>query len=163
MKKYILFIVLLGFFIFFQSTPLYENINIRGVQPDFLLIILCTAAYILGPLPGQIIGFLTGLTIDIIAGGLIGISAFTYTIIGYGVGAVGSKLYGRSFLTSSIILFFATLIKAALLSMLGSLFLESGYFGYFAQGRAFLEAVLNCFIAPILFFIIMRVEQRVME
>jgi rod shape-determining protein MreD len=163
MKKYILFVILMGFFIFFQSTPLYENIGIRGVQPDFILITLCAAAYMLGPMTGQIVGFIVGMVIDIISGGLIGISAFTYTIIGYGVGAIGSKLYGQGFLTSAIILFFATLIKATLLSLLGTLFLEAGYFGYFTQGRAFLEAILNCFIAPILFFIIMKVEQKVMD
>jgi rod shape-determining protein MreD len=163
MKRYIGFLLLLGFFIFFQSTVFYSELSLRGVQPDFVLIILCIAAYILGPLPGQILGFVSGLTMDLLTGGLLGISAFAYTVIGYGVGLMGSKLYGRSLFTSSIIMFFATLFKAVLLSMAAAMFLEKEYFGYFTHGRVFLEAILNCFLAPPLFFIILKVEQRVAE
>jgi hypothetical protein len=60
-------------------------------------------------------------------------------------------------------MFFATLFKAVLLSMAAAMFLEKEYFGYFTHGRVFLEAILNCFLAPPLFFIILKVEQRVAE
>ncbi|MFW6180914.1 MAG: rod shape-determining protein MreD [Spirochaetota bacterium] len=160
MKKYILFIVLIGFFIFLQSTIFYESVSLQGVQPDFVLIVVCVAAYILGPLPGQVIGFCAGLLIDILAGGLLGISAFAYTVIGYGVGSVASRLYRHSVFTSAIMLFFATLIKGLLLSTAGAVFLEPGYFGFFTHGRVFLEAILNCFLAPPLFFVITRLEER---
>ncbi len=163
MKKYILFIVLTGLFIFLQSTQFYDSVSIRGVQPDFVLISVCVAAYLLRSLAGQVIGFCAGLVLDILAGGLLGISAFAYTVIGYGVGTVGGKLYGNSIFTSAIILFFATLIKALLMSMAAAVFLEPGYFGYFTHGRVFLEAILNCFLAPPLFFVITRLDERVAE
>jgi rod shape-determining protein MreD len=163
MRRYILFIIVIGFFIFLQSTAFYDKASIRGVQPDLVLIAVCITAYRLGFLPGQIIGFCAGLILDIFAGGLLGISAFTYTLIGYGVGTVGNKLYGRSILTSALILFFATLIKALLLSMVAAVFLEPGYFGFFTHGRAFLEAILNCFLAPPLFFLVVRLDERVSE
>lgn len=163
MKKYILFIVLTGLFIFLQSTQFYDSVSMRGVQPDFVLISVCVAAYLLGSLAGQVIGFCAGLVLDILAGGLLGISAFAYTVIGYGVGTVGGKLYGNSIFTSAIILFFATLIKALLMSMAAAVFLEPGYFGYFTHGRVFLEAILNCFLAPPLFFVISRLDERVAE
>ena len=161
MRKYILFIVLIGFFIFLQSTMFYERVSIRGVQPDFVLIVVCVAAYVLGPLHGQIVGFCAGLLIDILAGGLLGISAFAYTVIGYGVGSVGSRLYGHSIFTSALMLFFATLVKGLLLSFAGAVFLAPGYFGFFTQGRVFLEAIVNCLLAPPLFFVITRLDERV--
>jgi rod shape-determining protein MreD len=162
-RKYVIFIILIAFFIFFQSTLFYENLNIRDVQPDFIIIILSIASFLLGPMPGQIMGFAAGLVIDILAGGLLGISAFTYTIVGFGVGIVGSMVYGRNILISIILLFFVTLLKGVLLSMLAAIFLEPGYFGYFAQGRIFLEAVMNCLLTVPLFFIIMRVRKLVTE
>jgi rod shape-determining protein MreD len=134
---------------------------LRGVSPDFLLVAICLAAFILGPIPGQIIGFIVGLIIDIISGGLLGISAFTFSIIGYGVGVVGQKVYGNNILITITILFVVTLIKASILSMLAAIFLEPGYFGYFSQGKIFLEAVLNSLVAPILFIIITKIEGRV--
>ena len=162
-RKYVIFIVLIAFFIFFQSTLFYENLNIRDVHPDFVIIILSIAAFLLGSMAGQIMGFATGLIIDVLSGGLLGISAFTYTIIGFGVGIVGGMIYGRNILISIIMLFFVTLAKGALLSLIAAIFLEPGYFGYFSQGRIFLEAVMNCLLTAPLFFIIMRVKRIVTE
>ena len=163
MRKYVVFVLLLAFFVFFQSTLFYEKINLRDVGPDFILIILTIAAFLLGPMPGQIMGFGVGLIVDILSGGLLGISAFTYTIIGYGAGIVGGMIYGRNILISIILLFFVTIMKGVLLSLLAAMFLEPGYFAYFSQGRIFLEAVINCLLTPPLFFIIMRVKKAVAE
>jgi rod shape-determining protein MreD len=163
LKKYIAFIVLIAFFIFFQSTLFYTNLDIRGVNPDFVLIILSIAAFLLGPMPGQILGFATGLVLDIISGGLLGMTAFTFTIIGYCVGIVGGMAYGRNILISIILLFFVTILKGALLGLVAAIFMERGYFGYFSQGRIFLEAVINCLLTAPLFFIIMRVRRLVTE
>lgn len=160
MKRYLLFILLIAFFIFLQSSPLSDHLALRGVSPDLILIAVSLAAFLLGPLPGQIIGFSAGLIVDIISGGLLGISAFTFTIIGYGVGIVGQKVYGNRILITITLLFIATLIKAAVLSILAVLFLKPGYFGHFSQGRIFLEAVLNGVIAPVLFILITGVEKR---
>ena len=162
MKKYIIFIVLIAGFIFLQSSPFYENISVRGVTPDFLLIMVSIAGFILGPNTGQIIGFITGFIVDIIPPvGLLGISAFTYTVIGYMVGIVGQKVYGNSVLLTIILLFIVTLIKALMLSMLAAIFIKPKFFGYFVQGRIFLEAVLNSIITPLLFIIITRIERKI--
>ncbi|MGQ9614790.1 MAG: rod shape-determining protein MreD [Spirochaetota bacterium] len=161
MKKYLLSIVLFALFIFFQSTDIYSGISINGINPDFILIILTIEAFILGPMSGQVLGFLVGLVLDIMSGKLLGISAFTYTAIGFGVGLLGSKVYGSNILISIIFLFFATLAKALLFSMLGTIFLEAGYFGYFSQGKVFLEAVMNSLLTPPFFFIITRIKRRV--
>ena len=46
MRKYVIFMIIIAFFIFFQSTPFYENLGIRDVQPDFVLIILSIASFL---------------------------------------------------------------------------------------------------------------------
>jgi rod shape-determining protein MreD len=160
-KKYIIFILLIIGFIFLQSSSVYDNLSIRGVTPDFLLIVISLAAFVLGPVSGQIIGFITGFVLDIIPPvGLLGVSAFTYTIVGYGVGVLGQKVYGNSILITITFIFIVTLLKAAILSLLAAIFLEPGYFGYFAQGRIFLEAVMNSIITPILFIPIIKIERE---
>jgi len=160
-KKYIIFILLIIGFIFLQSSSIYDNLSIRGVTPDFLLIVISLAAFVLGPVSGQIIGFITGFVLDIIPPvGLLGVSAFTYTIVGYGVGVLGQKVYGNSILITITFIFIVTLLKAAILSMLAAIFLEPGYFGYFAQGEIFLEAVMNSIITPILFIPIIKIERE---
>ena len=105
--------------------------------------------------------FITGFVLDIIPPvGLLGVSAFTYTIVGYGVGVLGQKVSGNSILITITFIFIVTLLKAAILSMLAAIFLEPGYFGYFAQGEIFLEAVMNSIITPILFIPIIKIERE---
>lgn len=163
MKRYVVFIIFLTLAIFFQSTPLYDKIGVRGVTPDFILIVLCISAFLTGPAPGEIIGFITGFVVDILSGGLLGLSAFTYTLIGYGVGFVGQRVYGKSILITITLIFVVTIVKATILSILALIFLKPGYFGYFSEGRIFLEAVMNGLLAPILFIIIMKTQRRVTE
>jgi rod shape-determining protein MreD len=161
LKKYLIFILLISAIVFYQSSPISNHLAIGGVSPDFILIAISLAAFILGPIPGQIIGFGVGLIVDIISGGLLGISAFTFSIIGYAVGLVGRKVYGNNILITITILFVVTLLKASVFSMLAAIFLKPGYFGYFSHGKIFLEAVLNSIAAPVLFVIITKIEGRV--
>jgi len=162
-KRYVVFIIFVVLAIFFQSTSLYDKINVRTAAPDFVLIIICIAAFLSGPIPGQILGFVTGFVVDILSGGLLGLYAFTYTLMGYGVGIVGQRVLGKNVLITITLLFFVTLTKAAILSMFAAVFLTPGYFGYFARGMVFLEAVMNGLIAPLLFMIINRIQIRVAE
>ncbi len=142
---------------------MYGHLAVRGVTPDFLLITISIAAFLLGPMSGQIAGFTAGIAVDILSGGLLGMFAFTYTFVGYAVGMVGQRVYGRSILVSTTLIFFVTLLKALVLSMIAALFLKPGYFGLFSNGRVFLEAVFNCLYALPLFFIVTRFQEKVTE
>lgn len=163
MKRFAVFIIFIALAIFFQSTALYDKIGIKDVTPDFILIIVCITAFLTGPVPGQVLGFITGFVVDILSGHLLGLFAFTYTLMGYGIGLIGQRVYGKSALITITILFGVTIAKAALLSMLAAIFLEPGYFGYFLKGKVFLEAVMNGFITPILFLLITSIQRRVAE
>jgi rod shape-determining protein MreD len=162
-KRFVVFIIFIALAVFFQSTPLYDKINVKDVAPDFILIIVCIAAFLTGPVPGQVLGFATGFVVDILSGGLLGLFAFTYTLIGYAIGLIGQRIFGKSALITITILFAVTIVKAAILSMLAAIFLRPGYFGYFLKGKVFLEAVMNGFISPILFLIITGIQNRVTE
>jgi rod shape-determining protein MreD len=162
-KKYIIFLILFGFFIFFQSTNMYSRLAVRGVTPDFLLITVSITAFFLGPMSGQIAGFLAGIAIDLLSGGLLGMFAFLYTFIGFAVGMVGQRVYSRSILISTTLIFFVTLLKAVLLTIVAALFLRPGYFGFFSNGRVFLEAIFNCLYTLPIFFIVTRFQEKVTE
>lgn len=163
MKRYIIYTIFILFFIFIQSTPFYGNISIQGVYPDLILISFLLVALSLGPVSGEIFGFCVGFLLDILGGGLLGITGFTYTILGYGTGLIGEKIYGRSVFFPVILLFTGTVLKAIILSLLALIFLEPGYFGFFSKGKIFLESVLNASIAPFIFIILSGIERRVVE
>lgn len=161
MKRYIIFVIIILFFIFIQSTPFYENISIQDVYPDLILISFLLIALFIGPFGGEILGFGVGFFLDVLGGGLLGITAFTYTVLGYGTGLIGEKIYGRGILFPVLLLFIGTILKGIILSLLATIFLEAGYFGFFKEGKIFLESVLNAVIAPFFFLIFSSIEKRV--
>ena len=67
-------------------------LRIAGVTPDLPLIIVVLLALRRGPEFGALAGFAAGLLQDAAGGGLIGVQALTKALIGFAIGAVGSRL-----------------------------------------------------------------------
>jgi len=160
MKRYSLYTILLAFSIVFQSTFLYDSIKINGISADFIFLMVLSISFFLGPLEGEIIGFITGLIVDIISGGLLGLSSFTYTLLGYGAGYFGKRIYSNYYIISIFVIFISTFLKAIIISIMGAIFIKPGYFGFFTHGRIFLEAILNSVVAPLFFLIVSKIEEK---
>ncbi len=64
-----------------------SDLRIRGVAPDFMLLLAVCGGLAGGPEQGTIVGFTAGLLTDLfVTNTPFGLSAFTYCLIGYGVG-----------------------------------------------------------------------------
>jgi rod shape-determining protein MreD len=63
-------------------------LQLPGAPPDLLLLVIAAIALALGPLSGAIVGFLAGLTADLVppADHLLGRYALVFCLIGYAVG-----------------------------------------------------------------------------
>jgi rod shape-determining protein MreD len=71
------------------QTTLVPDIRILGVCPDLLLLCTVAAALVGGPELGGEVGFAAGVLADLfLATTPLGLSALTYTVIGYGVGSL---------------------------------------------------------------------------
>jgi rod shape-determining protein MreD len=67
-------------------------LRIADVAPDIPLIVVVMLALRRGAEFGCGAGFLAGLLQDAATGGLLGVQALTKSVIGFGVGALGSRL-----------------------------------------------------------------------
>src|SRR5213592_3627730 len=67
-------------------------LGIAGVTPDLPLIVVVLLALRRGPEFGCAAGFAAGLLQDAAGGGLIGVQALTKAVIGFAIGAAGSRL-----------------------------------------------------------------------
>jgi rod shape-determining protein MreD len=73
-------------------ATLAPALRVAGVTPDLPLIIVVLLALRRGPEFGCLAGFVTGLLQDAAGGGLIGVQALTKAVIGFAIGAAGSRL-----------------------------------------------------------------------
>lgn len=79
---------------FVLQSSLYHFISLANVMPNLLLILVVSTAYMRGNMTGMVVGFFSGLLIDIQFGNIIGLYALFLLIIGYVVG-FANKIYSK--------------------------------------------------------------------
>ena len=80
--------------LYLLQTTIFNNIAIAGVKPNVILIPIVIVGYRYGRVQGMVLGFFTGLFIDLNESDYLGYYALFYLIIGYLVG-FSSKLYSN--------------------------------------------------------------------
>ena len=73
-------------------ATLAPALRVAGVTPDLPLIVVVLLALRRGPEFGCVAGLVAGLLQDAAGGGLIGVQALTKAMIGFVIGAAGSRL-----------------------------------------------------------------------
>jgi len=69
-----------------QSAVVVE-LHVLGVHGELLLLIPLAAGLTIGPDRGAVAGFIGGLAVDLLVTSPFGLTALTYSLVGYGVGA----------------------------------------------------------------------------
>ncbi|MDI9509215.1 MAG: rod shape-determining protein MreD [Bacillota bacterium] len=79
---------------FILQSSLYPFISLADVMPNLLLIVVVSNSYMRGRMTGMLIGFFSGILIDIQFGQVIGLYAMFMLLIGYLVG-FANKIYSH--------------------------------------------------------------------
>ncbi len=87
-RSWLRFAVVLICALVFQVTVL-DQIVILGAHPDVMVLIPAAAGLVAGPERGAVVGFVTGLVADLVVSLPFGLSALTFTLVGFGVGLLG--------------------------------------------------------------------------
>lgn len=86
------FFLLIAFYLL--QTTIFSRLDIAGIKPDIILILLVFIAYRYGRVPGMFMGFFTGLLLDFTEGNYLGYYALLYLVVGYLLGFC-NKLYNN--------------------------------------------------------------------
>ena len=156
MAKVIAWTVIFGFAAAVLQSTLFVRIAPYGAVPDIALGIVVYSAYINGVMIGQISGFLSGITIDLLSAAPLGLNALVRTLTGTLAGLMNGKFFLDSILIPMLLCAAATLFKALLLSLLSLLFLGAVPSYTFAAPTLWAEIAMNAFSAPFLFALLKR-------
>jgi rod shape-determining protein MreD len=74
------------------QTTLLVDLRIRGAHPEALLVVALAAGIAGGPERGAVVGFLSGLVADVFLQTPFGLSALTYSLVGFAVGSLQSSV-----------------------------------------------------------------------
>ena len=109
MKELILAVIVsLGLVLQSSLLPFLE---IRGVKPDLLLVMLIGMGFCGGNPLGITVGLITGLLVDVLYGQTLGLHALLYMLIGFGAGLFYNKVTYAKLLYPMMLTIGACLVK----------------------------------------------------
>lgn len=88
--------------------------SIASVKPDFVLVFVALMGLFYGHKTGLLIGFFSGLVIDLSGMGVFGFYTFCYTLLGVIAGSIQKSVFEENYLLPVIIVFFGTFIMQIL-------------------------------------------------
>lgn len=154
MQAYLPHILVLFATVILQTT-IMPHFRIMGIQPDLLLIITITYAFIEGSTFGSVTGFAGGLMQDLAVTQNVGLNALSKALVGYLAGLLKRTIFIESIFLPVIAIFIATLLNETIYVSFAYLF---GYevsvhliFGFLILPSAVYNSVLAFFVYPLLY------------
>ena len=129
-----------------------SSLRIGIVAPDIPLIAVVLLALRRGPEFGCAAGFAAGLIQDTASGGLLGVQAFTKSLVGFGIGAAGHRLRVSQPLVQVPGLVVLSVAEGVVRFTLLSVFHFPAHFGELMTYVVLPQAVYNGFLAAALVF-----------
>lgn len=136
---------------FILQTTFLQYIEIIGVKPNTMVILIVSFSFIRGQLDGAIIGFFGGLLIDIFFGTFLGINAFVGFTTGYLSGIFNDNFYQKNTIIPFILTLCFTFFYEILFYIINILLKGYPNIFYFTVKIILPEAIYTSLISIIIY------------
>lgn len=144
--------------VLFQTTVL-PKLDLFGVAPDLVLVLVICFALLEGPMSGTFVGFSSGFLRDLLLDAPKGLTGLAYLIVGYVVGSVRPYVESTSVFVPISGVFFGSLAATALYEMLKALLgLETLPLSESVQ-MVVMTAIYNTLLVPFVYPVVRRFSQ----
>ena len=130
-------------------TTLLGSLRVAGVAPDAMLLIAIVGGVAGGPSTGAIVGFASGLGLDLFLQTPLGLSALAFSIVGYGVGSLQSGILRSAWWIPIATAFVASMAGETLYALAGAVVGETHMVTTHLGLVAVMVGVLNAVLAPV--------------
>lgn len=148
--------ILLLFLVILQAT-LLNRLNILGIKPDLLLILVIFIGLYKGPIAGAWCGFLAGILLDLFSPAPLGTNALAKTVLGFLVGTVAPFLYFKAPLIQGFLLFIGMLLEGIILFILLSSLRLASSFSYSFLYIILPASLYTSLLTPPLFYVFEKI------
>ncbi|MCR5673192.1 MAG: rod shape-determining protein MreD [Lachnospiraceae bacterium] len=155
-KITMLLLILIGYLL--QSTMI-RILPLGGVAPNFLIILTSCFGFMKGKKDGMFVGFISGLIIDILFGGLIGFYALIYMVIGYLNGFFSSIFYPEDIKLPVVLITSSELVYCFIVYIFRFLIQGKLRFGYYMLHIILPEIVYTIFVTIIIYKVILNINE----
>ena len=159
--KKILIIALVVYFGFLLQISVFSRFKLAGVSPNILICIVAKYGFMKGRKYGIVIGFCTGLILDVFSGALFGMYALIYMYIGLLNGFFKKQFFGDD-LKLPLILIGTSDFIYGVSTYLALFAIRSQYdFSYYLLNIILPEVVYTLLVSIFVYYIILKLNNWV--
>lgn len=140
------------------QTVIIPDLNICGVAPNLLLVVVCSVSFLFGSTVGGTVGFFAGLLLDFNQGRAIGLYAFFCMYIGMALGQFNKRFFKDNYIVAVAITGLVTVFFETLVYIFGALayFQKFDFLSFFTT--LMLAALVNVITAVIVYPFILKIN-----
>ena len=159
MKRKIIVILTVIICFLLQST-IFKFLSFASISPNLLIIVTSSFGFMRGKKEGMVIGFFSGLLIDIFYGSVIGLYALLYMYVGYTNGLFRKMFFPEDIKLPMLLIAVSDFSCSLIIYFL--LFLFRGKFDilYYLLNIMIPELVYTMVVTIFLYFIILKINQK---
>ena len=165
MRLRVLVIALYTLFGLVLQATVFADLNVLGwgLVPDLVLILVISYGMLKGPWYGAILGLVTGLVCDLLAGGPAGAGALAKTIVGFSAGLLEKAIFKDNLLVPFLSLLAGTIIEEAIFLIIARTL--GWHFGslLYILPKLLLLAIYNALLAPFIYRQFYRLENKLAQ
>ena len=145
---------------FLLECTLFEKLSFGYIKPNLMIIVTSSFGFMRGKKTGMIVGFTSGLLIDIMFSDLVGFYALLYTLIGYANGMFERIFYGDDIKLPLILIGASDFVYGNLVCIF--MFIMRSKFNYFYYlGNIMIpELIYTVLVTLILYQIILYLHKK---
>ena len=107
--------------IFLIQIAVVPHFRLSGYVVDLPLILVVLASLYLNPSNGALVGFLAGVSVDLVLHTPFGMTALTFSLVGYGTSSVSGQITGRHIFVRSLTVALISASATSLFAGIGAL------------------------------------------
>ena len=125
-----------------------SRLEVFGVQGDVMLLVAVAAGLAAGPDRGATLGFVAGLSFDLLLQSPFGLSALTYALVAYAVGSLQDSVLRAAWWIPVVTAVTASAVGVILYGVFGTMVGEEDLLGLSLVRIALVVGTLNAIAAP---------------
>lgn len=146
---------------FLLQSTFFQEIAFATISPNLLIVVASAFGFMRGKKEGLIVGFFCGLIIDIFYGSILGFYALVYMYIGYINGMFRKMFYPEDIKLPMVLIAGSDLTYNLVIYFIMFFFRGKFDLGYYFLHLIMPELVYTMLVTIFLYFIILKINQRI--
>lgn len=159
MKRKLIMALVVGVSFILQCT-VFQVLSLASISPNLMMIVTSCFGFMSGEKEGLVVGFFSGLLIDIFFGQLFGFYALLYMFIGYGNGMFHRMFYDEDIKLPMIWVALSELVYGLMIYFVMFLMRSKFEFGYYFIHIILPELVYTVVVTLVLYRLIRRLNRK---